>query len=410
MLSRRSFLKSNLSAASLVAIAPAVPAFLARSLRAATQPHDGRILVVIELNGGNDGINTVVPFADEGYARHRKVLRLPADRLHRLSAEVGLHPSMRAAADLVEDGRLAIVQGVGYPNPNRSHFRSMAIWQSARFDEDEHDTCGWLGRALDAAPSPAARPAGPAGPAAMSVGTGDPPLAIRGRRAVHATIERFEDVQLQGLVGADAPDAAARITTGADDLAAFVRRRTLDAYATADRLAAVSGREESGQRYPATGLGRRLQLVARLVKAELGPRVFYTIQPGYDTHAAQLNEHSRLLAEFSGALQAFLDDLTAARLADRVTVFAFSEFGRRAAENGSQGTDHGTAGPVFVAGPTVRSGLIGETPRLEDLADGDLRMSIDFRSVYASIVSQWLRLPADPVVDLASEPVPMFRS
>ncbi|HUG90610.1 MAG TPA: DUF1501 domain-containing protein, partial [Planctomycetaceae bacterium] len=335
MLTRRSFLKSTVSGASLVALAPTVPAFLARSLAAETQAHDGRILVVIELNGGNDGINTVVPFADEGYARHRTALRLPADRLHMLSDGIGLHPSMRAAADLVEDGRLAIVQGVGYPNPDRSHFRSMAIWQSARFDEREHGTFGWLGRTLDAAPSTAA------GPAAMGVGVGDPPLAIRGRRAVHATIERFEDIELEGLARTDVSADAAGITAnGADDLASFVRRRTLDAYATADRLADVSRPEDSAARYPATKLGGRLQLVARLIKADLGPRVFYTVQPGYDTHAAQLNEHARLLAEFSGAVKAFLDDLKAARLHDRVAVLAFSEFGRRVAENGSQGTDH----------------------------------------------------------------------
>ena len=402
MLTRRTFLKSSISGASLVALAPSVPDFLARSLAAETQAHDGRILVVIELNGGNDGINTVVPFVDEGYARHRQALRLPTDRLHRLSDEVGLHPSMRAAADLIGDGRLAIVQGVGYPNPDRSHFRSMAIWHSARFDEEEHNTFGWLGRACDSAPALGA------GPAAMGVGVGEPPLAIRGRRAVHATIERFEDIELQGLVRADRAGDVASATGPSDDLAAFVRRRSLEAYATADRLAEVSHRDDSSASYPATGLGGRLQLVARLIKAGLGPRVFYTVQPGYDTHAAQLNDHARLLAEFSGALGAFLDDLGAARLDDRVAVLAFSEFGRRVAENGSLGTDHGTAGPVFVAGPSVRSGLIGPTPRLDELENGDLKVSIDFRSVYAAVLSRWLRLPAEPAVGAETQPLGIF--
>ncbi|WP_422923039.1 DUF1501 domain-containing protein [Singulisphaera sp. PoT] len=155
MLSRRSFLNATLRGSSLIALAPTVPGFLARTARATTPERDGRVLVVIQLDGGNDGINTVVPFGDEGYAKHRKVLRLPTDQILKINDQVGLHPSMRAASALLESGRLAIVPGVGYPNPNRSHFQSMAIWQSARLDPEEHDGPGWLGRGLDEMPRPA---------------------------------------------------------------------------------------------------------------------------------------------------------------------------------------------------------------------------------------------------------------
>src|SRR5262249_13683788 len=173
VLSRRDFLKT----ASLLALAPTVPAFLARTARAAAPQPDGRVLVVVQLDGGNDGINTVVPFADEGYAKHRKTLRLPKDRLLRLDDNLGLHPALGGFGKLFEAGKLAIVQGVGYPNPDRSHFRSMAIWHTARFDDAEHAGPGWLGRALDAAPQPTGGTA-----ASVVVGPDTAPAALRGRR------------------------------------------------------------------------------------------------------------------------------------------------------------------------------------------------------------------------------------
>jgi uncharacterized protein (DUF1501 family) len=394
MLTRRTFLKSS----SLLALAPTVPIFLAQTARAATPDRDGRALVVIQLDGGNDGINTVVPFADEGYAKHRTALRLPKSRLVKVSDTVGLHPSLAAFGKLLEAGQLAVVQGVGYPNPNRSHFESMAIWHTARFDPEEHAGLGWLGRGLDGAAKPAA---------ALLVGSGPPPVALRGRRAVASAIERVEDFTL--AAGAD-PRQALGPDAPADDLTAFVRRSMLDAYATADRLAATLNARESSGSYPQTGLGSRLQLIARLMKVGVGARVYYTTQGSYDTHSAQLNTHANLLFELSGAVKAFLDDLTAAGLAERVTVLAFSEFGRRVRENGSAGTDHGTAGPVFLAGPGVVPGLVGRTPSLLDLQDGDLKMSLDFRRVYATVLETWLGLPSPAALGGAFERLPLFRS
>ncbi len=400
MPTRRAVLASALRSSSLIALAPTVPGFLARSAWASGPDRDGRALVVIQMDGGNDGINTVVPFGDEGYARNRSTLKLSADRLVKLGDGVGLHPAMGDAGKLLESGRLAVVPGVGYPNPDRSHFRSMAIWQTARLDPEEHGGPGWLGRGLDAAGSGQGRAA------SLFVGAGTPPLALRGRRASASSLERIEDLTLDAGTGGARPGAE---PDAGDDLSAFVRRSSLDAYAASDRLAELARDEAGSARYPATGLASRLRLVARLLKGGLGSRVFYTSQGGYDTHSAQAPTHFGLLGELSGAIRAFLDDLAASGLADRVLVLAFSEFGRRVAENGSAGTDHGAAGPVFLAGPGVRPGLIGKYPSLTDLDGGDLKVAVDFRRVYASILTGWLGLPAAPALGGTFEPLPLFR-
>jgi uncharacterized protein (DUF1501 family) len=406
---RRDFLRTS----TLVALAPAVPAFLTQFARAAPSDRNGRVLVVVQLSGGNDGINTVVPYADEAYPRLRKHLCLPAAEIKKLNDQVGLHPALGDFARLLENGRLAIIQGVGYPNPSRSHFKSMAYWHTARPDvKDDNPNgdqfvpglvngTGWLGRALDRAPAPPDRT-----PASVSVGLGPQPVALRGSRAVSAALSRLDDLALAG----DFNPAGALPRAGAgDDVRAFVRRSLLDAYATADRLGEVARAEDRGARYPATGLGGDLRLVARLIKAGFGTRVYYVEQGGYDTHAAQLTTHDRLLGELGGAVRAFLDDLKGAGLAERAAVLCFSEFGRRAAENGSYGTDHGTAGPVFLAGGRVKAGLVGVTPSLGDLEGGDLKMGIDFRKIYAAVLENWLQLPAPIALGGTFEPVPLFQ-
>jgi uncharacterized protein (DUF1501 family) len=393
MTSRRDFLRS----AGLLALAPTVPEFLAHTARAAAPARDARVLVVIQLDGGNDGINTVVPFADEGYAKHRKTLRLPKNELVKVNASVGLHPSLAALGKLVEAGQLAIVQGVGYPNPNRSHFRSMAIWHTARLDAEEQVGLGWLGQALDAG----------RGGGGTLIGSGPPPVALRGRRAVASALARLEDF---------APPAGPAFRNSlpdadpADDLAAFVRRSMVDAHATADRLSTLT--KGNATSYPGSALAGRLRLIAGLLKAGMGARVYYTLQGGYDTHADQLNAHSGLLFELAFALKAFLDDLKSAKLAERVCVLCFSEFGRTVKENGSAGTDHGTAGPVFLAGERVKGGLVGATPSLTDLdpKHGDLKVGIDFRRVYAAVLEDWLSLPARAALAGSFERLPLFRT
>jgi uncharacterized protein (DUF1501 family) len=389
MTNRRDVLRA-LGGSSLLALSPTIPGFLARTARAAAPAKDGHVLVVVQLDGGNDGLNTVVPFADDGYAKARKALRIDAKNVLKINDKIGFHPAMGGAAKLLESGRLAIVPGVGYPNPNRSHFESMAIWQSARLDLEERDGPGWLGRGLDAGPTTAEGPG-----TSLFVGPGGVPVALRGRRSIAATLDRVEDLTLDPAAG-----GARGLASGAsgDDLAAFVRRSTLDAYASSDRISALTKGRDGGPAYPQSGLGGRLRTVARLLKGGHPARIYYTTQGGYDTHAGQSSTHYSLLDELSDALLAFFDDLAASGLADRVTLMAFSEFGRRVAENGSAGTDHGTAGPVLLAGPNVKPGIVGTYPSLADLDNGDLKMTVDFRCVYATILDGWLGLPSGPAL------------
>jgi uncharacterized protein (DUF1501 family) len=398
MHSRRDFLKQ----ASLVALAPVVPSFLAQTAHAALPDKDGRILVVIQLDGGNDGINTVVPFADPGYAKYRKALRLPREQLVKVDS-VGLHPEMKDAGKLLEKGQLAIVQGVGYPNPSRSHFQSMAIWHTARLDLEERGGLGWIGRGLDGGPAPRGGVA-----AAVFVGGGTMPIALRSRRSVASGLTRPEDFVLAREAKGTQAGGGDR---SKDDLLAFVRRSAVDGYATAERMAEVVRVADGRGRYPATELGRHLGLMARLIKGGIGTRVYYARQAGYDTHATQLGAHALLLRTLSEAVKAFLDDLGAAKLAERVVVLCFSEFGRTVKENGSAGTDHGTAGPVFLAGPGVKGGLVGSTPSLLDLdpKHGDLKVGLDFRRVYATVLEKWLGLPSNPALGGTFEPLPLFR-
>jgi uncharacterized protein (DUF1501 family) len=394
MLTRRDFLKSS----ALLSLAPTVPGFLARTARATPPQRDSRVLVVLQLDGGNDGLNTLVPYADPEYARLRPTLKVATNRVLKMNDALGLHPSLGGFAKLLEAGRFGVVPGVGYPNPSRSHFRSMAIWHSARFDPEEHGGLGWLGRALDGSDK-----AG--NPAALLVGPEAPPVALRGRRSVAAALDRVEDLTLtEPLSSRAAPTPAP-----ADDLVTYVRRSSLDAYATADRLAGMAGKGTDAT-YPETNLGRRMRLTARLLKADLGTRVFYAIQSGYDTHASQNFTHAQLLNELGGAVKAFFDDMQSAGLAERVALMVFSEFGRTVKENGSAGTDHGTAAPVFLAGPAIKTGVTGAEPSLTKLVAGEPTMTTDFRRVYATLLEDWLGLPAEAAVGGKFEKIPLLKA
>ena len=401
---RRDFLKSTLAASGLVSFGAAtVPGFLGRSARAAAVEGgaNGRILVVVQLLGGNDGLNTVVPHGLDGYARARRALRLPTAQLHPLSKEIGLHPSLGGIAKLIAGGKASVVQGVGYPNPDRSHFRSMEIWESARMEPDAVET-GWIGRALDA------RPPKPGGDLpALHLGGRALPIASRARRGEVPTIASLDDYRLK-LEGDDAGrreardtlDGLARLDRGQDDpLLGFLRRSAVAAYESSRRLDALApetpGKASS---YPDSGLAKRLGMVARLIKAGFGTTIYYTALDGFDTHARQLTTHAALLAELSDAIAAFHADLEGAGQADRVALLTFSEFGRRVAENASMGTDHGAAAPLFVVGPVATPGLVGAHPSLEALDDGDLVHHTDFRRVYATMLERWLGLPSAPIL------------
>jgi len=398
MFNRRQFLKSS----SLVALTPTVPAFLAQTARAAEAEKDERILVVIQLSGGNDGLNTVVPFEDDAYGRNRKALRLPTDRLHKIADGIGLHPSMQGTAKLFEDKRLSIVQGVGYPNPNRSHDVSMAIWQTARFDREEHTGFGWIGRALDALPVPKRN-----APSSVLIGNGATPVALRGRKNISSAFNSIEDM-LADMDLRPATSTGESVTAGERDLSSFISQTTVDAYSTADLLTEiVQQKKRTSVSYPSSKLSGQLKLISQLIQADLGTRVYYAMQSGYDTHSVQLNQHGRLLRTLSQGLTAFLDDLAEAGLEDRVLVLCFSEFGRQVKENASSGTDHGTAGPVFLAGTSVNGGLYGQHPDLNALTNNAPNHTTDFRSVYASVLREWLQVESPQSPD-RFEPLNLF--
>jgi len=275
----------------LLALSSSVPLFVTRSAAGMTPAKDSRVLVVVELDGGNDALNTVVPFTDENYAKFRPKLKLDPKRLVKLDASVGLHPAMKPLEKLFQAGQLGVIPGASYPNPNRSHFESMAVWHTMRFGEEDRKGYGWLGRAMD-----------PSAGNLFSVGA-DVPTALRGRRSSAVAFNRIEEVLLSDTV-------AVKQGIGADtsnDLLAFVRRQAVDAQVAGDKLAKLAkANGEGGASYPATRLADRLRLVSRLLKADIGARVFYTRQSGYDTHAQQMFTHSNLLGEFAGAVAAFL--------------------------------------------------------------------------------------------------------
>jgi uncharacterized protein (DUF1501 family) len=408
---RRDFLRST-----LVTCGGTVPLFLARSAHLlGDQPNQagsGRVLVVIQLDGGNDGLNTVVPYQDDVYRRSRPQLAVPPGEVHRLDDRLGLHPALTNLRRLHEDGQLAIVQSVGYPNPNRSHFESMAIWQTARLTP-RGERAGWLARCLDH------RFPGPGGDTpALQVGEAAIPQALYGsRRHVPslADLEQFRrrlgiaDLRLAGQQRAALDQIMDHERGAPGSLLQFVQHTAKATYATSARLDVVVGAIHAGANYPDSGLARRLRLIAQLISTGLGTSIYYTQLSGFDTHANQQYTHANLLSELAGALKAFLDDLRQAREAGRVLVLVFSEFGRRLAENASGGTDHGTAAPVFLLGSAVRPGLHGPYPNLTDLVDGDPRHAVDFRRIYATILDQWVQCPSRAILGGVFAPLPIVR-
>lgn len=384
-MNRRRFLKS----APLISLTPAIPIFLGRSLFAADQQEakDSPVLVVVQLDGGNDGINTVVPFKDDNYIKLRPKLHLTADQVIKLDAETALHPSMRRAGELFEDGRLSIVHGVGYPNPNRSHFESMNIWHAASTDAEVLATGnGWLGDAVSLQPFAH-------GPDAYHVGEGELPAALLGRRCTAISMNDATDLRLS-----QRDLAVRRPPQDSTNLSDFVTRSVSEAYVSASQLAENTRTDESA-RYPDSKLGQHLKLISQTMKSGSTARVYYTSQDGYDTHAGQLSRHGNLLGTLSSSLYAFMDDMKQSGLADRVTVLVFSEFGRRVSENSSVGTDHGTAGPVFLLGTKLADRNYGKQPSLADLEGGDLKHGIDFRDVYSSILTDALELRKPRVLE-----------
>jgi uncharacterized protein (DUF1501 family) len=418
MLTRRDFLSRSLKASTLLACAPAVPQFLAATARAAERDKDGTVLVVLEMGGGNDGLNTVIPYADDLYHKARPTLRLTRKNVVKVNDHVGLHTALNGLQPLLNDGRLAIVQGVGYPNPDRSHFESMDIWQSA--DLSRATQSGWLGRAV-----PSLHDKKGSIPA-IQIGPDRLPLALQG--APGGVVSLNQQVPYQLDLGGDNGRHGPRrklienlVTTKTagpdDDLLAFVRRRQVQTYATLDKLKEVLDSSKAnpppqqiaaGGEGPST-LNNNLTLVARLIKQGFGSRVFYVAIDGFDTHANQADRHTALLQEMGNAIGNFFQQLKEGDHDKKVVLMTFSEFGRRVKENGSRGTDHGAGSCLFVAGPAVQGGPVGEHPKLDDLDSGDLRHSIDFRRVYATLLDEWLGVDSRTVLNGQFPHLPLLK-
>ena len=392
---RRRFLSQTASASLAMTLAAGAPYPLLASSRLAKP---GRVLIVVELQGGNDGLNTVVPAEDPVYRRLRPELALGRAEVLPIDQRFGFHPALTGFAQLLESGRLAVVQGVGYPEPNRSHFESMDIWHTCR-RRSEGRVDGWLGRWLEKFPSAGTDPQ------AMHLGSEKLPLALLSRQVRVPSVDSLDDFRLRGPEDsrfrdtlqslADTVPNAGQPAGGAGDggLLSFVQSSTSAAISASERLAAVAAKAaDSAVVWPQSPLAGRMRNISRLIRSGLDTSLYYTSLSGFDTHASQPDAHRSLLRQLGDAVKALLDELQESGDGERVTVLAFSEFGRRVAENASAGTDHGTAGPVFLAGSAVRPGLHGPPPDLSTLQDGDLQFTVDFRDVYAAVLKNWLQV------------------
>jgi uncharacterized protein (DUF1501 family) len=397
LLTRRKFLVAS-GVVGAGAIAAGATAYSLRDILATAgdRPADAGTLVVLTLYGGNDGLNTVVPYADPAYQDARPELAYDAGEVLRLDDSTGLNPALKGLHRLYGDGRLAVVRGVGYPRPDRSHFRSMDIWQTAQ--PERPGTTGWLGRWLDGA-------------------GGDPRLAVSfepvlppmmaGATSAGAAVPltgRKQAAKLAGVAGFGAVSAGEPVLQ-ARAAACFADLRAVDAMITEVREATDADADaDERETAPATGtggraeLGAQLDLVAQCVEAGVATRAYSVSLGGFDTHADERQLQEILLGQVDTAVTSFVDRMATTAEGRKVVVAVYSEFGRRVRANASEGTDHGTASNVFLLGAAVRGGLRGEAPSLTDLDDGDLKYGIDFRDVYATLVADVLGADPAPVL------------
>ncbi len=360
------------------------------------------VLVVLQLSGGNDALNTVVPHGDPLYYDNRPSVRVPEGQALDLNGHVGLNPNMVAMKRLYDDGKLAVIQGVGYPNPNRSHFRSMDIWHTC--EPDKQGTEGWLGRAT--------REIDPHKEnvlTAVNFGRGLPrslaapgvPVASVGNLATYGVLTGIEEEDQR----TDALDIFSKIyspTIGRSSVVDYLSQTGMDALKGADILSTAPEMYTSSVEYGGDVVAQYMKNIAQVHLAGFGTRILYTTAPynSFDTHAGELAAHAKLWTDTSNAIADFYDDLKEHDASDNVVVLVFTEFGRRVHDNGS-GTDHGSGGMAFVVGDAVNGGMYGEYPSLEDdkLLEGDLHFSTDFRSIYTDLLEGFMGLDAQPLVN-----------
>jgi uncharacterized protein (DUF1501 family) len=431
---RREFLRSTVLGS---ALSWTVPTFLANTFStlhagaadSATQVTTGKsgsILVVLQMAGGNDGLNTVVPYSNDYYRKARPRLGYEEKDIIKISDEIGLNKSLTGLKELYDAGQLSVIQGVGYPNPNRSHFRSTEIWQTAS-DSEKFENSGWLGRYFDNTCS------GCDPTVAVTIGRQMPQaFAAKNPKGIcfdNPTNYKFQKADKAGPGEKDTTEETYRRLNDAEEMHMentggsisalhgdpkhagspldFIERTALDAQVSSDEVRAIANRVDNKATYPGSPIGSSLKMVAKLIGGGLPTRIYYVSQGGYDTHTNQSGTHERLLKDLGDSVKAFIDDMKAQGNMERVLVMTFSEFGRRVNENASGGTDHGAAAPMFVIGNKVKAGVLGKIPSLApgDLVQGDVKFSVDFRTVYAAVLENWLKTNSQVVLGRKFEPL-----
>lgn len=379
---RRDMLRVGLSGLGAVSMGGTIPSFVsqfafAEQARGSSVSNDN-ILVVVQLSGGNDGLNTVIPVGDDAYLKARPSIGLKKGT-HALGNGFALNPGLEPFKRLFDDGKLAIINGCGYPQPNRSHFRSMEIWQTA--NPSKYEPAGWLGHYVDHVLR------GTDGLlTAVNVGT-ELPQALAANHEVVPSITSVDELWSPAMK--------------------YLSRQATNAIIEADEIRKIAAAYKPDADYPG-GLGQHLRLIAQLIAGNFGTKLFYCQTGSFDTHANQLGQHERLLNSVATSIAAFTQDLDAKGYGGKVTVMCFSEFGRRVTQNSSAGTDHGAAGPMFVVGGKVKGGIYGEHPSLTDLDDGDLKYTTDFRRVYATLLDRWLNADSSAILKNSFEPLALL--
>ena len=376
-----------------------------------TSAKSDRALVVVQLSGGNDALNTVVPYGDGLYYDWRPDVRIEPDQVLHLDDQLGLNPSMGPVKGLWDEGKVAIVNGVGYPSPNRSHFRSMDIWHTA--ESEGIGDSGWLGRTIRELDPKAENVL-----AGVNFGRGLPrALSCKG-----VPVASVGDLETYGLLP-DIKEQSAReyaleafsyiygSAMAHDEVSQFIGQTGLDALRGADILRSAPGKYSSSVEYADTPIAQSMKNIAQVLTADLGTRVYYAQHGSFDTHAGQIDSHAKLWTDTSNALGDFMADIKEHDLEDEVLVLVFSEFGRRIQDN-SAGTDHGSGGVSFVIGGPVNGGFYGEYPSLkeEDHLEGDLHFNTEFRSIYSTIAEQWLGVDPELVANGRYEQIDFISS
>ncbi len=370
---------------------------------------NGKSIVVVQLSGGNDYLNTLVPYDNGLYYDNRKTVRIEPDQVLKIDDQVGFRTGMGPIKNLWDEGKVALINGIGYPNPNRSHFRSMDIWHTAL--PDDIGTEGWLGRTI--------RELDPKGEnvlTGINFGRGLPralgcrgvPVASVGDLNTYGLYPDMKDEALRKY----ALDAFAKMYGGAkgsDAVMDFLGQTGMDALKGADILRTAPELYSSNVEYATNDIAQGLKAAAQVMFADLGTRIFYTQHGSYDTHAGEIDSHTQLWSEAAGAIGDFMDDVKEHGREDDTVMFVFSEFGRRIKDNGS-GTDHGSGGLAMLIGDPVEGGMYGEYPSLkeEDQLEGDLHFNNDFRQTYTTLLEDWMGLEAEPIVNGRFEPLKMI--